>query len=297
MGRSTWTDKEEKFVRKNIHLTNAELADKLGKSLASVENKVRELGLARTFQKHEVEILKQVWGKRRAVIVRALPRFTWKQINKKANHLGLPSIKDAREAVNLYTILNAMGEGDSVGKRWIEAGLSVTNDKLKHMKNNILMVEIDDFWNFAMEHPDVVDITKLGDNVFDVLGVPPPELKEMRVDAKPLEKRIKHKRLSVARRKELATEFYSSDLPTEVIASNAGVAVDTLRRIASKYKQDGQVRKRASVVTDDFLRKLDQLYYTEGKSYAECAEALNCSKSSISRGVLQLVKNNKRTSQ
>jgi len=58
-----WTDEQEDFIRKNIHLTNQELADNLGRTKASVEAKVRELGLARTFQKEEIEILKSVWVK------------------------------------------------------------------------------------------------------------------------------------------------------------------------------------------------------------------------------------------
>ena len=293
MGRVTWTSKEEKFVAANIHLTNAALAEKLCKTQAAVENKVLELGLARTFQKHEVDILREVWGKRRASIVKALPRFTWCQINKKAHRIGLPSLNDAMEAVNLYTILRAMGETPNVINCWLAAGLPVSNDKLTNMKNNIRLVDIDDFWAFALAHPDIVDLTKLGANVFDVLGVAPPELTVARSAAKPLEKPFRHKSVRGSKRKELADIFYTSDLPTEVIARNAGVSVDTLRHLASRHKQEGQVRKRASVVTDDFLQKLYQLYYIECKSYAECTEVLNCSKSSIARGVLKIIAKSK----
>lgn len=284
-----WTDEQEDFIRKNIHLTNQELADKLGRTKASVEAKVRELGLARTFQKEEIEILKSVWGKRRSVICRALPRFTWRQISKKAHNLGLPSLKEMRAEVNLYAIITAMGVGEGMAQKWREAGLRVINDKTTKMKNNILMVGIDDFWAFAMKHPDIVDLTKLKDNVFNVLGVPPVELIEMQQGRKPLKTRVKHKVIRGAKRKEVAKLYYSTTMSSEAIAASFDISVDTLRHIASEYRTEGQVRSRATVVTSSFIRQLERLYYHECKTRKECAEELRCSISSVDRGLRALL--------
>lgn len=189
--KGLWTKKDETFIKNNIHMTNQELAELLGRTQASIENKVRELGLARTFQKHEVDTLRRVWGRKRTSIEKALPRFTWRQISKKARNIGLPSLKDIHESANLYSIIGAMGVSDTLASKWQELGLRVVNDKGKYMKNSILLVDIDEFWNFAIKHPDVVDLTKIGDNTEDVLGIPPPELVEMKAEASPIPTRIK----------------------------------------------------------------------------------------------------------
>lgn len=291
MARKAWTEKEEKFIRKNIHLSNEEIALKLDRSQASVENKVRELGLARIFQPDEIEVLKKVWGRRRSAICAALPRFTWRQISKKANNIGLPPLKDIRESAHLFSIINAMGEYDGVSQKWIDAGLKVTNDKTRKMKNNILLVDIDDFWKFAAAHPDVVDITLLRDNVFDVLGVPTEEIIEMQKTAVPF-KRCRPK-LSARKKADITRMYYTSEKSSEEIANRFNISVDTLRHTAMEYKQPGQKRNQSSVVTKTFLQELEKLYYQENKTYQECAEILNCSKSSVSRGISKIIQQRK----
>jgi len=290
MPRAVWTQEMENCICKNIHLTNQVLSEKLGVTLASVENKVRELGLARIFQPDEVEILRKLWGKRRTVIQKALPRFNWRQISKKANNIGLPPLNDAAEAVNLYSILSAIGESDATGVKWKDAGLRVRNDKTKQMKNNILMVDIDDFWIFAMQHHDIVDLTRLGDNVFEILGTPPPELAELRKIAKPLVRRVKHKSTNKQKREDIAYTYFRTSMSVDKIAETYGVATDTVRHAACENKKLGQKRSRyTDVITETFCKKLERLYYQDCKTYVECAEALNCSKSSVGRGIKKIM--------
>ncbi|GHU92820.1 hypothetical protein FACS1894208_00790 [Clostridia bacterium] len=284
-----WTCENEGFIRKNIHLSNAELAKRLGVTQSAVENKVRDLGLARTFSKDEVAALRRIWGRSRAAIERALPRFTWRQISKKANNIGLPPLEDAAECTLLYRIIAALDAPQSMANKWRSAGLRVTNDQGRHMKNSSLLVDFEDFWEFAAAHPNLVEVHKLfTEAAGDVLGVPPDFIQDMRFTAKPVKRRNKHKSLVGARRKELAQMYFLTDTTTEKLAERFGVSVDTARHAACENKEPGQRRSQARVVTADFCRRLSRLFYTEGKTTVECAEILQCSLASVSRGLTRL---------
>lgn len=284
-----WTAEDENFLKSNMHLSNTELADALGRSQASVENKIRNMGLARTFREHEIETLKELWGNKRIVLVNAIPRFTWKQICKKAYNLGLPPLVVERDSTNLYSIVAAMGESCGVAQKWIAAGLPVTVDKVKGVSRSSYMVDVEKFWKFAMKHPEVVDLTRLeSDAVFDVLGPSPYGFREVRSEAKP-HKRLKvYPTVPIKKRVEIAEVYFASDMPVERIALRYGIAVEAVQRIATEFKKPGQERKRLNMMTEAFLSELDRLHNQEGKSKSECARILGCGASSVARAIKQI---------
>ena len=289
MGRITlWAEWEDEIVRNNIHLTNEEIAELLPlRTGHGVADRVRKLGIARTFTKEETRTLKELWGKPRKELEDALPRWNWRQISRRANNIGLPNLAKVRESVNPYTIVGEMGYGYKMVESWKEAGLEVVYDNGKDFKKNSQFVKISDFWRFVEKCPELVDIARLPENI---LGEPTEKVIGMKRKAKPWAR--KRRNLEEALYERIAYEFYMGKVPTKELATKYEKTEDYIRNIASKYKnKEWPARKtRSKVLTPEMLDMIYELFFVEGKSALKCAKMLEISDTSVNRGIAKLKK-------
>jgi predicted transcriptional regulator len=297
--RRLWTKKEEKYLKENAgKITQENIAKHLGRTKASIENKFRYMGIQIQFSEKEKKKLAEMWGKPRKVLEKAFPKYTYRQLAKKAGHMGLPNMVEAADVISIWSLCKLLGLNYNVVMRdFIKLGLVVKNYGGEEQRSKRLVVEIDDFWDFAMAHPELIDLKKVTDiEAIDLVGAPPLELWNLLKKYNPPTKPERNKAVKGMRKKDILYAYYHTEMTTEEIGRIYKASSDTIRHVACE-SDCGLKRKRpGTVVNKSFLIRLKQMMYTENKTYKECAEELNCSVSSVYRGLKKIAAGNKEES-
>lgn len=97
----------------------------------------------------------------------------------KAQRLGLGAHLHADSRVTANQLMKAVYGGKQQGgwtmNRWIENGLPIKKHLVKNSRFKV--VDIDDFWKWAKKHKDIVDFSRMEENI---LGKEPEWVKEKR---------------------------------------------------------------------------------------------------------------------
>lgn len=127
--------------------------------------------------KEELEYLESKWG---YVAIPTIADNLGKSINAvklKANRIGLRNHLHSGSLITLYQFCEAIGKKNSyawIKDRWVRLGLPVKYQRT--IKKRYAMIDIDDFWQWAEQHKDIVDFT-FEENI---LGMEPSWVKEAR---------------------------------------------------------------------------------------------------------------------
>lgn len=125
----------------------------------------------RRWTKEELEYLEEKWGN---VSIKGLAKTLNRSINAvslKANRIGLGNFTLSGDYLTLFQLSQAMGMLKSqklIYERWLKEGLPIKTQNIITKKIKVIL--IDDFWEWAEQHQDIVDFSRTEKNI---LGAEP----------------------------------------------------------------------------------------------------------------------------
>ena len=128
----------------------------------------------------EEQYLQDKWGE---VGIKGLAKTMGRSENAiivRAQRLGLGAHLHADSRVTANQLMKAIYGGKQQGgwtmNRWIKNGLPIKKHLVKNSRFKV--IDIDDFWKWAEQHKDIVDFSKMEENI---LGKEPEWVKEKRM--------------------------------------------------------------------------------------------------------------------
>lgn len=166
--KKAWTAQELQYLREHARTEPAQqIANHLGRSKASVEDKRWKLGLKSSrpaWSEEEKEFLAESWGHLTIPgICKKLGRSK-NAVMVMVNRLGLPPYLESGEYITLHQLSLALGFGQSSDKyflkSWVEKrGCPVHNKR--RGKAVIRVVYLKEFWPWAKENRSFLDFSKM----------------------------------------------------------------------------------------------------------------------------------------
>lgn len=134
--------------------------------------------MAKRWTKEEIEYLMSKWGSVSIPVIAKRLGRTESSITNKARRLKLGPHLENADCISLnqlYMAMRGSWGGTYTKQQWIDKGLSVRTHKVKNC--SFLVVNVDDFWEWAEKNRTILDFSNLEENI---LGKEPDWVKEQR---------------------------------------------------------------------------------------------------------------------
>lgn len=139
---------------------------------------------SRYWTPEELELLSEKWGTESVGRIAARLRRSENAVKEKAYRLGLGAHLLAGNGIPLLELCRVIygyakqSDGKEKARVWMCAGLPVYYQRVR--KNQFLMVRIDRFWQWAEQHQELINLSRLEENL---LGIEPAwARKKRRID-------------------------------------------------------------------------------------------------------------------
>lgn len=123
------------------------------------------MGQARNWMKDELEYLEEHWGNTSITSIAKKLNRSVDGIKIKASRMHLGPFLDSSEYVSLMQVIEAFGMSYTWTRRiWEREGIPLHRKKV--CNNSFLMVDIDEFWEWAEQHKELIDFSRLERHTF-----------------------------------------------------------------------------------------------------------------------------------
>lgn len=160
-----WTEADENYLRKNLGvLSNAEIAEHLGRTKEAIHLHVNKLGISkRNWSGEEIEYLKEFWGNKSIPLIASHLNRSETAIRQKASRLKLGRFLDSGDRyITKHFLLKAIGHGSSLGyanTSYIQ-NRGLPTHRIQRGKQHFDVVYLDEWWEWAEANQSFLDFSK-----------------------------------------------------------------------------------------------------------------------------------------
>lgn len=116
---------------------------------------------AKNWTPEEIDYLQERWGQTSTPSIAKHLGRSINAVKLKAVRLGLPGNPiNASEYITFLTLMEALGKKNTYGwakERWARFGCPIKQKRMMHKQ--IAMIRIEDFWEWAQQHQDILDFS------------------------------------------------------------------------------------------------------------------------------------------
>jgi len=164
--RKKWTQSEDDYIRKNISTTTqAEMAEKLGRTVHAVRNRISILNLSNgRWTNEDIEYLKESWGNKSVSAIASRLNRTEDAVIVKVFKLKLGGfLQNGDNYITKYFLCQALGYGGGASGymsiSFIE-NRGLPTHKIRCRTSTFDVVYIDEFWKWAEKNKSFLNFSK-----------------------------------------------------------------------------------------------------------------------------------------
>ena len=118
------------------------------------------MGQARNWTKDELEYLEEHWGNTSIITIAKNLNRSVGGVRLKASRLHLGAFLESSELVSLSQVIREFGMSYTTTRMiWEREGLPLHRKKVNN--NSFLVVDIEEFWDWAEQHKELIDFSRL----------------------------------------------------------------------------------------------------------------------------------------